>query len=45
MVTAPLAIASELIHLSGISWQTYESLLNELAEQSVFSRGAYCGNG
>jgi Uma2 family endonuclease len=33
MVTAPLAIASELIHLSGISWQTYESLLNELTER------------
>jgi Uma2 family endonuclease len=43
MVTAPLAIASELIHLSGISWQTYESLLNELAERR-FRLTYYRGN-
>jgi Uma2 family endonuclease len=43
MVTAPLAIASELIHLSGISWQTYESLLNELTERR-FRLTYYRGN-
>jgi Uma2 family endonuclease len=43
MVTAPLAIVSELIHLSGISWQTYESLLNELTERR-FRLTYYRGN-
>ena len=33
MVTTPLAPTTGLIHLSGISWQTYERLLDELSER------------
>lgn len=43
MVTTPLVPASELIHLSGISWQTYETLLDELTDRRcrlTFNRGS-----
>jgi Uma2 family endonuclease len=35
MVATPPAPPQELIHLSGISWQTYESLLQELSHRHV----------
>ena len=35
MVTTPLAPPIELIHLSGISWQTYERLLTELSDRRL----------
>jgi Uma2 family endonuclease len=42
MVTTPLAPPTELIHLSGISWQTYERLLTELSDcrlRLTYNRG------
>ena len=42
MVTTPLAPPTELIHLSGISWQTYERLLTELGDRRLrltYNRG------
>lgn len=42
MVATPLAPPSELIHLSGISWQTYETLLEELSDRRLrltYNRG------
>lgn len=35
MVATPLAPLTELIHLSGISWQTYETLLKELSDRRL----------
>jgi len=43
MVATPLAPPTEVIHLSGISWQTYETLLKELSNRRL--RLTYnCGN-
>jgi Uma2 family endonuclease len=42
MVATPLAPPTELIHLSGISWQTYEMLLKELGDRRLrltYNRG------
>jgi Uma2 family endonuclease len=42
MVTTPLAPPTEIIHLSGISWQTYETLLEELSDRRLrltYNRG------
>jgi Uma2 family endonuclease len=42
MVATPLAPPSEVIHLSGISWQTYERLLQELSDRRLrltYNRG------
>ncbi len=42
MVATPLAPPTELIHLSGISWQTYETLLEELSDRRLrltYNRG------
>ncbi|GAB4226259.1 MAG: Uma2 family endonuclease [Elainellaceae cyanobacterium] len=42
MVATPLAPPTELIHLSGISWQTYETLLRELSDRRLrltYNRG------
>jgi Uma2 family endonuclease len=42
MVATPLAPSTELIHLSGISWQTYETLLKELSDRRLrltYNRG------
>lgn len=42
MVATPLAPPTELIHLSGISWQTYETLLKELGDRRLrltYNRG------
>jgi Uma2 family endonuclease len=42
MVTTPLAPPTEIIHLSGISWQTYETLLQELGDRRLrltYNRG------
>lgn len=42
MVVTPLPPATEVIHLSGISWQTYEILLKELSERRLrltYNRG------
>jgi len=42
MVATPLAPPTELIHLSGISWQTYETLLKELSDRRLrltYNRG------
>ncbi len=42
MVTTLLTPPTELIHLSGISWQTYETLLQELNERRLrltYNRG------
>jgi Uma2 family endonuclease len=42
MVTTPLAPPTEVIHLSGISWQTYETLLEELSDRRLrltYNRG------
>ncbi|MFM7219759.1 MAG: Uma2 family endonuclease [Nodosilinea sp.] len=42
MVSTPLAPPTELIHLSGISWQTYERLLTELSDRRLrltYNRG------
>ncbi len=42
MVTTPLAPPTEVIHLSGISWQTYETLLKELSHRRLrltYNRG------
>lgn len=35
MVAMPLAPPTEVIHLSGISWQTYETLLEELSDRRL----------
>ncbi|MGA7936143.1 MAG: Uma2 family endonuclease [Kovacikia sp.] len=42
MVTTLLTPPTELIHLSGISWQTYETLLRELSDRRLrltYNRG------
>lgn len=42
MVTTPLTPPTEWIHLSGISWQTYERLLEELRDRRLrltYNRG------
>ncbi|PSB14238.1 Uma2 family endonuclease [filamentous cyanobacterium CCP1] len=42
MVATPLAPPTEIIHLSGISWQTYETLLQELSDRRLrltYNRG------
>ena len=42
MVTTLLTPPTELIHLSGISWQTYETLLQELSDRRLrltYNRG------
>jgi Uma2 family endonuclease len=42
MVATQLAPSTELIHLSGISWQTYETLLQELSDRRLrltYNRG------
>ncbi|MFM7449899.1 MAG: Uma2 family endonuclease [Leptolyngbyaceae cyanobacterium] len=42
MVATPLAPPTEVIHLSGISWQTYETLLKELSDRRLrltYNRG------
>jgi Uma2 family endonuclease len=42
MVTTLLTPPTELIHLSGISWQTYETLLKELSDRRLrltYNRG------
>lgn len=42
MVTTFLTPSTELIHLSGISWQTYETLLRELSDRRLrltYNRG------
>jgi Uma2 family endonuclease len=42
MVTTPLAPTTEVIHLSGISWRTYETLLKELSDRRLrltYNRG------
>ncbi|NCJ08683.1 Uma2 family endonuclease [Synechococcales cyanobacterium C] len=42
MVATPLAPPTEVIHLSGISWQTYETLLQELSDRRLrltYNRG------
>ncbi|GAB4325321.1 MAG: Uma2 family endonuclease [Leptolyngbyaceae cyanobacterium] len=42
MVATPLAPPTEVIHLSGISWQTYEILLKELSDRRLrltYNRG------
>lgn len=42
MVAASLAPPTEVIHLSGISWQTYETLLEELSDRCLrltYNRG------
>jgi Uma2 family endonuclease len=42
MVSTPLAPPTEVIHLSGISWQTYETLLQELSDRHLrltYNRG------
>ncbi|MBV8885252.1 MAG: Uma2 family endonuclease [Chroococcidiopsidaceae cyanobacterium CP_BM_RX_35] len=42
MVATPLTPPTELIHLSGISWQTYETLLKELSDRRLrltYNRG------
>ena len=42
MVTTLLTPPAELIHLSGISWQTYETLLQELSDRRLrltYNRG------
>jgi Uma2 family endonuclease len=43
MVTTPLTPTTELIHLSGISWRTYETLLEELSDRH-FRLTYYRGN-
>jgi Uma2 family endonuclease len=43
MVTTPLTPTTELIHLSGISWRTYETLLDELSDRH-FRLTYYRGN-
>ncbi len=43
MVATPLAPPTEVIHLSGISWQTYEILLKELSDRRLrltYNRGS-----
>lgn len=43
MVATPLAPPTEVIHLSGISWQTYETLLKELSDRRLrltYNRGS-----
>lgn len=43
MVVTPLTPPSELIHLSGISWHTYEALLRELSDRRLrltYNRGS-----
>ncbi|WP_416668578.1 Uma2 family endonuclease [Egbenema bharatensis] len=43
MVATPLAPPTELIHLTGISWQTYETLLQELSDRRLrltYNRGS-----
>ncbi len=42
MVATPLSPPTEVIHLSGISWQTYETLLAELSDRRLrltYNRG------
>lgn len=42
MVATPLSPPTEVIHLSGISWQTYETLLKELNDRHLrltYNRG------
>jgi len=42
MIATPLAPPIEIIHLSGISWQTYETLLEELSHRRLrltYNRG------
>lgn len=42
MVSSPLATPTDVIHLSGISWQTYETLLQELSDRRLrltYNRG------
>lgn len=42
MIATPLAPPTEQIHLSGISWQTYETLLEELGDRRLrltYNRG------
>jgi Uma2 family endonuclease len=43
MVTTPLTPTTEFIHLSGISWRTYETLLDELRDRH-FRLTYHCGN-
>jgi Uma2 family endonuclease len=43
MVTTPLTPTTKLIHLSGISWRTYETLLDELSDRH-FHLTDYRGN-
>jgi Uma2 family endonuclease len=44
MTSQILIPPQEIIHLSGISWHTYESLLNELSTTSRFRLTYYRGN-
>lgn len=42
MVATPLAPPTEIIHLPRISWQTYETLLQELSDRRLrltYNRG------
>jgi Uma2 family endonuclease len=42
MVTTPLMPTTEFIYLSGISWRTYETLLDELSDRH-FRLTYHCG--
>ncbi|AFZ57247.1 hypothetical protein H6G54_25090 [Anabaena cylindrica FACHB-243] len=44
MTSQSLMQQQEIVHLSGISWHTYESLLNELSTTSRFRLTYYRGN-
>lgn len=44
MTSQALIHAEEIVHLSGISWQTYESLLNELSKNRRLRLTYYRGN-
>lgn len=44
MTSATLTQIEEKVQLSGISWQTYESLLNELSEHRRLRLTYYYGN-
>jgi Uma2 family endonuclease len=44
MTSQTLIQPAEIVHLSGISWHTYESLLNELSSTNHFRLTYYRGN-